>query len=802
MRRRLATLVSLFIVSAAIIGYQLSLMRALSVLRYYHFAYLVIGIALLGFGTSGTILALRYTSFVRRMHVMLPGLLVAFAASIPLAYIVATAIPLDVQYLLYSPRQIVLLVAYVLCTLVPFLLGAGVIGLALAEPGADAGVLYGANLAGSGLGGIGTLLLMYVVPPSALPLRLGIVAVGAAVAFLVAAPREGRKSLWHTGALTILTLAAAAASVVIPPPDGVDQYKALSHMRRLEAQDDAKLVALRYGPHGRLDVYDAPSVHRTLFASIQGGVNPPPQLSLLLDGETVSSAFRIEKAADAAIVDFTPQSLAYRTSPDPRVLLLGSTGASAVWLAERFGASAVHVVQSNPQIVDLMRGPLADETGDVFRRPGVTVHTQDPRSFVERSHDPFDVIHLVGSEGMPTASGGLASLHEDYLLTVESFARMLALLSPTGMISVTRGRQAPPRDNVRMLNTAVSALREAGVGNPGNHLFQASNYLAVVTLVAANPLTPDRVSTLVNNAEALQMTVEHAPEPVRVVSESYYAQSARALLAEKRSAFEADWVYRIRPATDERPYFHNFFRWRSLPQFVRAYGGLWITRLELGYVIVVITLAVVSVLAVPLILVPVVALRRSGAGAVHVRITVLHFAAIGLGFFFVEMVFIQRFTRILGNPIVSASAVLTSLLLAAGIGSSVQATLQWRPARRIRVGGIAVILVSLAYLVLFPAFFRLTIDASQFLRYVAVLLASAPPAFFMGWLFPAGLDRVRGFAPRLGALAWGVNGFFSVIATPLAVLLAMEIGFSWVIVVAAAAYVIPVSLSFIRVPAS
>ena len=799
-RWNFATIVSLLITSAAVIGYQLSLMRALSVLRYYHFAYLVIGVALLGFGASGTILALRYTSFVSRLRRVFPGLLVAFAASVPVAYVVATAIPLDVQYLLYSPRQIVLLIAYVLCTLVPFLLGAGVIGLALAEPGANAGALYGANLAGSGLGGIGTLLLMHLVPPAALPLRLGLVAVAGAAAFLVAAPRESRTPPGRFLALMGVTLVAAAASVAIPRPERVDQYKALAHMHRLEAQGDARRVATRYGPHGRVDVYDAPSVHRTLFAAIQGEVNPPPQLSVLLDGEAAASVFRIENEAEAAIVDFTPQSLAYRVGSRPRVLLLGSTGGPGVWLAKRYNASAVHVVQSNPQIVELMQGRLSEDTGAVLDGPGVAVDVQDSRSFVERAHEPFDIVHLVGTEAMPTASGGLASLHEDYLLTVESFTRMLSLLSPTGMITVTRGKQAPARDNVRLLNTAAAALRESGASEPGRHLFQASNYLAVVTLVSAQPLVPDRVLELTRNAETLQMTVEHAPAPAQVSSESYYAQAADALLSGRGKEFEDTWLYRIRPATDERPYFHNFFRWRSLPRFVRTYGGLWITRLELGYVIVVITLAVVAVLAVPLIAVPVAALRKTGARPAHVRITILHFAAIGLGFFFVEMVFIQKFTRILGDPVISASAVLTSLLLAAGIGSSVQSTLRWSPVRRIRFSGAGVIGISLVYLAAFPVFFQMLVDAPPVLRYTAVLLATAPPAFFMGWLFPAGLDQVRRFAPELGALAWGVNGFFSVIATPLAVLLAMELGFPWVIAAAAVAYFGAVSVSFLRGP--
>ena len=38
-----------------------------------------------------------------------------------------------------------------------------------------------------------------------------------------------------------------------------------------------------------------------------------------------------------------------------------------------------------------------------------------------------------------------------------------------------------------------------------------------------------------------------------------------ALAWPDRARFVADYAFDLRPATDDRPWFHDFFRWRALP---------------------------------------------------------------------------------------------------------------------------------------------------------------------------------------------------------------------------------------------
>jgi hypothetical protein len=58
---------SVGLLAASIIAFQLTLMQLLSIMQWSHFAYMVISVALLGFGASGTMLALTGKWFIRNI---------------------------------------------------------------------------------------------------------------------------------------------------------------------------------------------------------------------------------------------------------------------------------------------------------------------------------------------------------------------------------------------------------------------------------------------------------------------------------------------------------------------------------------------------------------------------------------------------------------------------------------------------------------------------------------------------------------------------------------------------------------
>lgn len=167
---------------------------------------------------------------------------------------------------------------------------------------------------------------------------------------------------------------------------------------------------------------------------------------------------------------------------------------------------------------------------------------------------------------------------------------------------------------------------------------------------------------------------------------------------------------------------------------------------------------------------------------------VLHFGAIGFGFMFLEMVMIQKLGLFLGDPIYSASAVITAILLCAGAGSSLQGRSPLPPVRRIKTAAVVVVLLIVGLLFLLDPLVDLFFGFPLLIRYCVGLLILALPSFFMGWLLPSGMGILSAGAPDLVPWAWGINGFSSVAAGPLAVLISMEAGFPATLTASALCY--------------
>ncbi len=810
------TAFTLGLVSAAVIALQIGLIRALSVASYHHFTYLVISTALLGFGASGTLLSLVRRRAVLGYERWAFASLVLFAVSTAWSYRVAASLPLDIQYLPYSVGQLGWLALYLLLLFVPFFAGGFLIGLILTRFSGKIGVLYALNLGASGFGGIAGVLLTFVLQPERLPGVLALCAAAALLIWLFAPNAQGRRRRLDL-AVAGVALAAVAAALIFPPPEFMDRYKAQAQAIRLQEQGDAQLLVERVGPRGQIDVYDAPSIHYTLFASPLAPL-PPDQRAVFVDGNLVGTIFQIDSPAQAPILTSLPQSLPYRLLDRPDVLILGETSGVNVWLALQYGAKSVTVVQRDPALVQLLLGELAGLEGGAIDRPEVIVVATEPRLFLEQTAERFDLVHIAAAEGMPASAGGLASLREDYLLTVEGVSLGLGRLKPYGLVSVTRGLQSPPRDNIRLFALFREAIDRTG-GNPADRLLQARNYLAATTIASTDPIEgteeDGRLARFHVGTEELLMDADYFPGitsgdltsrnllPSSPGIGSYYYQAAQAILgsASVRADFLSQWVYDVRPPTDDKPYFHSFFKLNSLPRYFEAYGDRWFQQVELGFAVVLVTLVQVLVFGLVLVLVPVLLVRRrrrsssvdEGAPAARGRRrgtlwAVTHFTLIGLGFMFLEMLFIQRLTRFLGDPIFATGAVLTSILVFAGTGSIFQSRIRRTPSFRIVAGASAVAVLSLLYALAFDSILGLVAQTGVAVRFVIAALALVPISFFLGWQFPAGIAQLSRVDSRLIPIAWASNGVAAVVAAPLAVLLAMMGGFGLVAAIAGVCY--------------
>jgi len=796
---------ALAVISAATLAYEVLLVRLFAIVQWHHFAFMAISIALLGFGASGTWLALGQNWVGSRFTPIFAASAALFALSAPASFLAAQALPFNALAIVWDPGQLLYLLAMYLLLVVPFFCGATCVGLAFVCYGDKVGRIYAFNLIGSAMGALGIVAVLFVLSPSD-ALRL-IAAMGFIASGLVALDR--RLAFWPALSAGGTILAVTVWAVL---PEGwfaprISDYKALPGALKVLG---TKVLSERTGPLSLLSVVESPSVpfRHVPGLSLNTPMTPPDQLGVFFDGDSMTAITRFDGRREGlAYLDYTTDALAYHLLEKPRVLVLGAGGGSSVLQALYHQAARIDVVELDRNMVRLVGEDHAHYAGDIYKRPDIQMHVAEARRFVSSATDKWDVVQIPLLDAF-AAAAGMHGLSETYIYTVEAFEQYLQRLRPGGWLSITRWLQLPPRDALKLFATAREALRRLGIENPEQRLVLLRG-LNTTTLLVKNGGVTDT-----ENGKAKAFSSERsfdlcyypgisADEANRfnILDEPYFFAGATALIGTGRDAFVARYKFDIAPSTDERPYFFDFLKWRTFPELVaiRKAGGAGL--LELGKLILVATALQAAMLSAVLIMAPLWARRQLLARSSQIWRVATYFFALGLGFLFVEIAFIQKFILFLGHPVYAVAVVLTGFLLFAGVGSATSSWFAERidawhranpgrgpPLSAIQLSIIGIIAVSLLYLLILPTLFDSLLSLGDIARILASLGLIAPLAFFMGMPFPLGLSRLWSGGRALVPWAWGVNGCASVLSAMLAALIAMTWGFSSVVLAACLLY--------------
>ena len=789
--------ISVFLISAAVLGLELALMRALSISMWHHFSYLIISVALLGFGLSGVIISIAEKFFRQhwRMAMWLTGL--GFAVAVPLGYYAATAVPLNVLELIWDPRQVYYLGLYYLALLPSFLCGGAFIGLALLGKTQKAWSLYGLNMLGSGVGAILAVLLMYNQSPTQVIMEMCLLGF---VAALTAASGRGFAKILVTCLIAALTLGVFGLWRPLHLP--VSQYKSLPFYEGLK---DFELLARRYSPLGRIDLLHSKTIRHFPGLSLNYGATDgslPTQVALTWDADGTSAVNQFSSVEQLACFDWMTSALSYRLVKHPRVLVIGAGGGSDVCQAIYEGAAEIVALELNPQVIDLLSREFSDLAAGIYQRPDVRLLKAEGRHFLERTSESFDVIQIALMESQTAGAAGVYALSETQLYTVDGIARSLDRLTPGGVLTLTRWLKAPPRDAVKMLATVAEALRRRGAIDPAGHVAMIRSIQTATIVVKNEKLSEEEIDAIRKFAAERNFDLVHVPgiepseanqyhqltEPQRA---PYYA-AAQQIFSGNTERFFSQHVYDLRPATDDRPYFYNFFRWRSLGHLRRTLGPDWLTMAESGYLILAVALVQAVGLAVLLLILPALLLRRRMRRAPgRIWATAGYFLALGLGYMFIEMGFIHKLTLLLGNPIYAIAIVVAAFLCCSGVGSMVAGYLvRHKPEAKLVLWAVLTIVCwAIGSMGVLKYGSGWLIGLSDLPRMVSIFAMIGPLAFCMGFCFPTGLRLAGASSRSLVPWAWAVNGFGSVTGAIAGTTLAVSIGFTWLIVLALMLYV-------------
>ncbi len=356
---------SVSLLSAAIIAFQLSLIQILSIVQWHHFAYMVISVALLGFGAAGTVLSLAKKFFVERAETILPGLMtlsgLAMALSVSIAQ--AEALRFD-SYLLFADYSHLwkLLITYLLF-FSPFFLGALAIGIIFIKYIDKIGVLYFANMFGSGIGGIIAVFLMWIFFPEKLPAVIATIALAAGV---IIVRKEQRNSFTF---IVTVTVAVLVFMYMTPARLYLSEYKSLTKTLNLP---DSKIILKESSPYGLIEIVSTPYLRYAPGLSIKYPGVVSVENAAFNNGEWVGPLLSNENDSLHYLL-FTTENLGYVTGDRKNVLVLGAGTGRQVRTAILNDAERITSVEQNKALTNLLEGKLASKVDNILNDK--SVHT-------------------------------------------------------------------------------------------------------------------------------------------------------------------------------------------------------------------------------------------------------------------------------------------------------------------------------------------------------------------------------------------------------------------------------------------
>jgi hypothetical protein len=687
-----------------------------------------------------------------------------------------------------EPRQAGYLALTYLLLLLPFLFAGAVQALAFAALPGRSGWLYAAGMSGSACGAALPLLLLPYLGEA----RLVLACAGLPLLAWILSPlRPGARGpsdwLVAAGALAasalLAALGAAGGRALELRPSA---YKLLAQALQLPR---TRVLRTENDLRGRVDWLDSPALRFTPGMSLAFPGGLPERELAVVDGDGLFLFYPLDRPERLEFSRFTSSYAAYWMSAGPHgkagdVLLLLESGGLSLPCAVSAGARSITVLVRHPALARYLQRR--------YRGIGLEAVSGNPRGFLARTGRLFDLIQV---ESWGPSVPGMASLTQDPLLTREAFTEYLSHLSPEGLLTLSRRIHLPPSDSLRIFADAYEALARLGAPDPAAQVAMLRAWDSYTLVASRRPFSPQQLERFrqfcrersfdllflegMGEAEANRYNLYERPFHYLEL------QSLRQALDEGRpQRYYRRYLLDVRPATDERPFPNRFTRWRRIGELYRATGSRLYSLLLSGEVVLLATLALAVGLGLPLLILP---RRLPGGGSLALGWPRwLYFLAGGSGFMLVELGLIQDFTNLLADPVLAVALVLAGLLIASGVGSAVSSA--WPQAGLRGTAAVLVALLAILFAVR-PWLLSGLLRLPGLLRGAGGMMLLAAVGFLLGVPLPVGL---RLLAPEAGqrAYAWTVNGIFSVLASVLALPLAMSAGIRAVYLGGAGCYVL------------
>jgi hypothetical protein len=472
-----------------------------------------------------------------------------------------------------------------------------------------------------------------------------------------------------------------------------------------------------------------------------------------------------------------PDQLGWAMPGGGATLVVGAGAGRDIRAALAAAEGEIFATEVDPVIVErVMRGFLREQSGDPYGQPGVRTVVSDARGYAARNAESFHTI--VSSLTDTGAAGPAATLvrSESGLYTVEGMGTLLGALAPGGSVVVNRWD-----DEIRrLLVLSVAALRERGAQDPRQHLFACSHQRSTALLVARDPLDEAAITALRGFCKKGKFKEVIAPDraPKDDALGALVADPAPAIAESERD---------ISAPTDDRPFYFHGLRAGTLrallrqPRALAAEPGVGPQAMLAGLGL---AAWIFAWLAARLFGTD----RRYGPRAPR---GLVFFGAHGAAFALAESAIIQRLGIYVAHPS-HALLVVLLVLVAAGAAGAVSvrnvtaASVAGVGARRAQALAIVVAALGAGLGPLLGACASLSTSGRALLAAAVTL----PVGFLAGGLVPLAMRSLASWSPARAALASGVGGAAALFATGAGAIIALHLGFTFMLLLAAVLWLI------------
>jgi len=496
--------------------------------------------------------------------------------------------------------------------------------------------------------------------------------------------------------------------------------------------------------------------------------NPPPLLYSAYNG-LVNDVVRPESYLDLSY-RYDPRVI-YGLVEKPDFLVIGASAEGVVKTGAAHGGT-VTGLEINPQIVDLMKGPLLSYSRNAYDLMK-NLYIMDARTYLAAHQEKFDIITLMNSH-MARQSGIIGP--PEFLHTREAMDAYWDHLTEKGFMVFEEKYYGDfgKLSSVKILNTALEVLKSRGIQNPGNHLFvyhwilnglsvlgdpSQSNVSHIMIVVKKSGFSQEDWAAV----NRWSSRVEYYYSPTHNLMEIFpedenpteFTALIRGILSENPESSKQGSTHDFSVLTDDKPFPWSVDKYHAL---IKSY------LVKTGMVFLTILMGLVVYGA---------RVEKTGFNSSFLLLFA-YFALTGLGYFVIEIGLMNFYQIFVGSPTYAFVFILGTLLLSSGIGS-------WffQQSERKSPGLIfSFILLGCAFHLFFGRQVISMIGAGPLHNAVIIALMVFPLGFCMGIPFPFGIEMAKIARGRNSSpIFFAANALFSAFAVLFGFYLTVAHGF-------------------------